>query len=128
MFEINTDDLKTAARIIQDGSRILYKNAYEIEDVKYLLQGISSMGPIIATLNVLEYDVRREAGQEDAIYDTGIRIARRYDDCEEDIINNMDNDKFRISHPVYTITGFGRDRVNRNIDHKILDEILDLFD
>ena len=128
MFEINTDDFKAAVRRFQDGSRSLQRNAYEIEDVKYLLQGISCMGPIIGSLSALEDNVRLEARQEGALYDTGIRIARRYDDCEEEIMDNMDNDKFRINLPVYTLTGFVRDIGNRKIDHRILDEILDLFD
>jgi hypothetical protein len=128
MFEIYTDGLRTASRAFAEGSGQLNRNAYDIEDVKHMLSGMSSMGAIISSLNYLQNDVRREASQERALFETGIWIARRYDDCEDEIISNMDNEKFEISVPQFRVIRFSRNwRSNRRINMQVLNEILDLF-
>lgn len=128
MFEIYTDGLRTAVRSFNEGSGQLNRNAYEIEDVIHMISRLSSMGPIISSLHNLQGDVRREATQERALYETGTWISRRYDDCEDDIIANMDNGKFQISVPQYRVTGFSRNRKSdKKVNIQVLNELLDLF-
>ncbi len=129
MFDIYTDGLRTAAMRFQDGSNGLIRNTYEIEDVKSLISGLSGMDFVISVLNGLQDDVRLEARQQEALYSTGTWIARRFDDCEDDILANMDNEKFEINVPNYRMIDFKRNMIsqNTNINHVVLNEILELF-
>ncbi len=128
MFQVNTDGLRSASYPINDGRYQLNRNYYEIEDVKGLLSGLSGMWKVIGTLNALQENVRMEAGQEEALYNTIQMIAKKYTDCEEEIIDNMDNGKFGfgVSSPRTALFRLDRSRTTK-IDEKVLKELLALF-
>ncbi len=128
MFKINTDGFKTAAGAFREGSQQLHRNESAIDDIRHMISNLSDMEDVVSVLYDLKTDVRKEGVQETALYETGLWIARRYDDCEDEIITNMDNTKFEISVPQYTMTGFSRNsRTGRKINTEVLNEILDLF-
>ena len=128
MFQINTDGVRSASYSIRDGGNQLNRHYYEIEDVKGLLSGLSGMVQVIATLNSLQNDVRLEARQEEALYETAQRIVIRYEDCEEGIIENMDNDKFGFGVTSPKNSLFRLDKVDSGkVNIKVLKELLGLF-
>ncbi len=129
MFRIDTTQFKTACNAFNEGSQQLNRAGGAVEDVSFLIRDLSSMGPIIEALGILEENIRKESRQEEALYDTGIRIATRYENCEDEIILNQGNEKFIIEMPQYRVADFGTQsiRANNRIDQKTLNEILELF-
>ena len=129
MFEIDTAALKAKSYALSEGSSELNRCAGEIISVKILLEGLSSMGPILGTLDSLSIRTRRHASQEEMLYTVAQRIVRTYEDAEDAIISNMEQDKFDINIPAYSIPSFMPDQVTagRKIDSKVLKELLELF-
>ncbi len=127
MFEINTDGLRTSSEVFREGSELLNRTANEIEDIQHRISGLSGMETIIASLTNLCGEVRKEATQQQALYETGTLISRYYDDCEDDILSNISDDKFRMETS-YRLTDFSRARrSNERINRQALDEVLELF-
>ena len=96
MFEINTDSLRTSAEVFREGSELLRRNVNEIEDILHTVSGLSGMDVIITSLTGFQGEASREATQQQALYETGILISRCYDDCEDDILSNINEDKFQM--------------------------------
>ncbi len=129
MFTIDTTRLRTACSSFHEGSQQLNRASSRMEEAKRLLIDQSSMGPIIAALDTLEENLKREAAREEELYSTGVRIADRYDECETEIIQNMGSSKFVIEVPQYRVADFRPEglRTNNKIDQNTLNELLELF-
>ncbi len=129
MFDINTTAVRATSRALLEGSYELNRCAGEIGEVKSLLSGLSSMGPILGALDTLQLNVRTESRNEEDLYDEAQRISRMYEDCEEDIISNTDEDKFDIRFPAYGTSNFslGQSSGRSGVDTRTLGELLELF-
>ena len=129
MFEIDTAAVRAKSYALSEGSSELNRCAGEIVSVKILLEGLSSMGPILGTLDSLSERTRRHASQEEMLFTVAQRIVRTFEDTEDDIISNMEQDKFDINIPAYSIPSFRPEviRTGQKIDSKVLNELLELF-
>ena len=129
MFDIDTTAVRAKSIALSEGSSELNRNAAEIGDVKSLLYGLSSMGPILSSLDTLITNVRLEAHYEEALYTAAQRIVRAFEDCEQEIMSYMDEDKFDIRVPVYGTPNFNlKSRTSDpRVDNKTLNELLELF-
>ena len=128
MFQIDTDVVRITSYSIDDCSRQLNRDYHRIAEVKVLLRGNSAMNRVIGTLNSLQGDVMMEARQEEALYNTVQMITKRYADCEQAIVDNMDNGKFGIYlHPAIRIVRALELKKFEGLNRKVLGELLELF-
>ncbi|MCR4596568.1 MAG: hypothetical protein K5673_07275 [Lachnospiraceae bacterium] len=129
MFDITTDNVRTASRFLFEGSLQLNRLAYDIGEVMELLEGMSGMDDVILTLKYLQNDVRTESKQEGILFDTSTKITAEYDETEEEILMNMDNSKFEMQIPQYRIASFSTGSGNHNsrIDMRTMNELLEQF-
>ncbi|MCR5556411.1 MAG: hypothetical protein K6F75_02490 [Butyrivibrio sp.] len=131
MFRINTDAVKSASYWLADGREELNRYVREIERIKPMIAGMSSMGNVIATLGNLQNDVKSEAAQEGLLFEVVRRITGTYENADENIEFRIENGKFRIVVQKYSMAGFNYNDVNRlsnsNINLKTLKELTELF-
>lgn len=128
MFDISTEALKTARWAFQEGTQQLNRHYHEIEDVKQLLSGMSSMSRTMNTLTGLQSDIRRESLCEETLAEASMMIAIKYDNCEEEILSNIDNGKFGIKVTSPTIATFNYHNNCKRINMTVLRELLEIFD
>ena len=128
MFQISTDGVRSASYSIRDGSNQLNRKYHEIDDVMHMIRGLSGMNQVLTTLSRLQSNVRTEARQEEVLYETIRMIVSKYDECEDEIIENMGNGKFgfEVTSPRVSLFRSGNVNVNR-VDTKVLQELLELF-
>ncbi len=130
MFEINTDLVRREYHIYSDGAYDINRYLSEILDISNEVSSLSGMEDICSSLGHIASDLSRESGSLASVGEAIILITGRFDDTEDEIIENIESfrqtDLSSNAAIGHFDTEFLKD-TNRNVDMAVMDELTALI-